>query len=55
MKMKKMLGYSLQSVVKSGSCRVFLAGVILSMALPLLFFTATESMLYTMQEKKKDI
>lgn len=55
MKMKKMLGYSLQSVVKSGSCRVFLAGVILSMALPLLFFTATGSMLYTMQEKKKDI
>ncbi|QNM05448.1 ABC transporter permease family protein [Qiania dongpingensis] len=55
MKIRKMLGYSLQGVVKSGAYRVFLLGVTLCIALPLLFITVTDSMFYTAQEKKKDL
>lgn len=55
MKFGKMFGYSFKGVIKSGAYRVLLLGVILSMALPILFLTVTDSMLYTVREKKKDL
>lgn len=55
MKWKHMLRYSFQSVMKSGAYRILLLGVILSVALPVLFLTLTDSMLYTAREKKKDL
>ncbi len=55
MRMKRMCLYSLQGVIKSGAYRAFLWGVILSIALPVLFLTATDSMLYTAAERRKDI
>ena len=45
MRRGRMLRYSLQCVVKSGAYRVFLVGVILSIALPALFLTAADNML----------
>ena len=55
MRRGRMLRYSLQCVVKSGAYRVFLVGVILSIALPALFLTAADNMLYTAGERQRDL
>lgn len=55
MKTGKMLGYSFQGVVKSGAYRVLFLGVILSVALSVLFLTMTDSLLYTTSEKRKNL
>ena len=53
--MKVFVRYSFYGVVKSRRYRLLFAGVILSILLPVLFLTVTESLFATTREKRLDI